>query len=517
VNVDTGALSSSLVGKAMIIHAYDGSRIACALLSDGVGATLSSGAFVPYFSYSGSLALSGSVGPMTTSGTTQTFAYSLVGADPACSLGAGPAGNSCGIHIHAGMTCTGDALGHYFTGSVTSDPWSSIAYSSSNISGATSGSFVVDTGATADQIAGRALIIHAFDGSRIGCAILGASAPPPSPPSPPAAPPPLLPPNCQTWCATSDTEWSHKCRYRCAGCSQCFFSPPPPLAPPVPPPPLLPPFTPPLPPPPSPAPPLPPPILPPPVSPLPSMFLLSVQFVSVGDISDFDAGVRSSIASAVAAQCHVGASQVNVTVVPASVRIFIELLTYNASQSIFWQERLAIPLSTAASTTNFFRSAGVAINVTSAPVIDVQAAAAGTQPTTEDPDDPDDVMTTWNYVLASVCLVAIIVLFVLGKRQCDKPLPPPGTPTRSDVVTVNIPAKAKLQTTVPQDDGFQEPETEQSPKKRSSRASFAAAVGAKKKALPDEQVGLTLHDLAEAKPDTHEGAHLGRGMVTKHI
>ena len=81
----------------MIIHAFDGSRIACALLSDGVSATLSASAFVPYFSYtSGSLAVGGSVSPMSTSGTTQTFAYSLSGVDPACSSGAGTDANSCG-------------------------------------------------------------------------------------------------------------------------------------------------------------------------------------------------------------------------------------------------------------------------------------------------------------------------------------------------------------------------------------------------------------------------------------
>ena len=80
----------------MIVHAYDGSRIGCALLSDGVDATLAASAFVPYVGYNGALAVGGSVSPMTTSGTTQTFAYSLSGVDPACSSGAGSAGNSCG-------------------------------------------------------------------------------------------------------------------------------------------------------------------------------------------------------------------------------------------------------------------------------------------------------------------------------------------------------------------------------------------------------------------------------------
>ena len=55
------------------------------------------------------------------------------------SSGAGSAANSCGIHIHSGMTCTGNALGHYYTGSVTTDPWTTIAYTSTS-DGTTSGS-----------------------------------------------------------------------------------------------------------------------------------------------------------------------------------------------------------------------------------------------------------------------------------------------------------------------------------------------------------------------------------------
>ena len=160
----------------MIVHAYDGSRIGCALLSDGVGATLVASAFVPYFSYSGALGVGGSVGPMSTAGTTQTFAYSLSGVDPQCSSGAGSAGNSCGIHIHAGSTCTADALGHYYTGAVSADPWTAIAYTS-DASGASAGSYSVTTGGSSAEVAGRAMIVHAYDGSRIGCAILGAATP----------------------------------------------------------------------------------------------------------------------------------------------------------------------------------------------------------------------------------------------------------------------------------------------------------------------------------------------------
>mmetsp|Transcript_66227 Transcript_66227/g.186505 ORF Transcript_66227/g.186505 Transcript_66227/m.186505 type:complete len:194 (-) Transcript_66227:118-699(-) len=157
-------------------------RAALALLGAAVavnGETLTAGGFVPYYTYTGNLAVSGTVGPMTTDGTTQTFYYQLEGVDHACSSGAGTAGNSCGIHIHAGATCTDNALGHYYTGAVTSDPWTSIAYTS-DASGAASGSVSVDTGAESVEVAGRAFIIHGYDGGRIGCAILGATMQPPT-------------------------------------------------------------------------------------------------------------------------------------------------------------------------------------------------------------------------------------------------------------------------------------------------------------------------------------------------
>ena len=155
MTVDTGALSTSLEGLALIVHGYDGGRIACALLSDGVDATLLASAFVRYYNYAGAVNVSGTVGPMTTSGTTQTFSYALSGADPLCSSGAGTAGNSCGIHIHSGTTCTDDALGHFYTGAVSVDPWTSVAYTSDATAGTTTGSVSVDTGALSSSLVGK--------------------------------------------------------------------------------------------------------------------------------------------------------------------------------------------------------------------------------------------------------------------------------------------------------------------------------------------------------------------------
>ena len=44
LSVATGATAAEVAGRAFIVHAYDGSRIACALL--GEGATLSAADFV---------------------------------------------------------------------------------------------------------------------------------------------------------------------------------------------------------------------------------------------------------------------------------------------------------------------------------------------------------------------------------------------------------------------------------------------------------------------------------------
>ena len=84
VVVDTGATSQQAEGRALIIHAYDGSRIGCAILGVASPVVLSAAGLVPYYTYTGPLAVGGVVGPMTTAGTTQTFYYSLTGADPEC-------------------------------------------------------------------------------------------------------------------------------------------------------------------------------------------------------------------------------------------------------------------------------------------------------------------------------------------------------------------------------------------------------------------------------------------------
>jgi hypothetical protein len=163
VAVTTGGSSADVAGRAMIVHAFDGSRIGCAILGAATQLTLTAAGFVPYFTYTGGLAVAGTVGPMTTSGTTQSFVWQLTGVDPLCSSGAGSAGNSCGLHIHAGSSCVSDAQGHYYSGAVTSDPWTAIAYTSDS-SGASAGSASVDTGALSSTLIGKARAAARIEG-----------------------------------------------------------------------------------------------------------------------------------------------------------------------------------------------------------------------------------------------------------------------------------------------------------------------------------------------------------------
>lgn len=170
--VDAGATlmdyQTTYFPMAFVVHAYDGSRIACALVVEEYVAPIATG-FVPYFNYAGNLSVSGLV-TVASEGLLHYGSYTFEGLDPDCAGGAGDLANSCGIHIHSGMTCTGDAAGHFWTGNVTSDPWINIAYTYTP--GYTTGTFELITGAYEEGLLGRAFVVHAYDGSRIACAIL---------------------------------------------------------------------------------------------------------------------------------------------------------------------------------------------------------------------------------------------------------------------------------------------------------------------------------------------------------
>ena len=153
-------------------HGFDGGDCCEGTCASTFGAETTAD-FVPYFSYTGALAVSGSVSVAEPGVWTQSFAYDLSGVDPECALGPGTAANSCGMHLHTGSTCDADAGGHYFTGTVTADPWTTISYTPTVTGTVTAtGVVTVTTGGTGEDMMGRAVVVHGYDGGRIACALL---------------------------------------------------------------------------------------------------------------------------------------------------------------------------------------------------------------------------------------------------------------------------------------------------------------------------------------------------------
>ena len=149
------------------------------LLLPAALAQLTATDFVPYYNYEGALAVAGTV-TVTTDGTSQTLDYALTGTEFDCAGGAdSEAANSCGVHIHLGTACDGDAGGHYYDDElVASDPWGSITYVTAAFPPSDT-TDSVDTGYTEADLVGRTLIIHDYNGGRIACALLTAPTPAP--------------------------------------------------------------------------------------------------------------------------------------------------------------------------------------------------------------------------------------------------------------------------------------------------------------------------------------------------
>lgn len=164
----------------MIVHDVTGARVACGIVAPQKEIV---NAFVAYFSYTGSLEVSGSVfveGNGVLAEASQELHWILYGVDPACASGPGDAGNSCGVHIHTGMDCTSNAGGHYWNSTaISEDPWATISYTTKNFLGkdyAFAYNVQVVTGLTNFDTLGHTLIVHDYTGARIACGILNIAA-----------------------------------------------------------------------------------------------------------------------------------------------------------------------------------------------------------------------------------------------------------------------------------------------------------------------------------------------------
>merc|ERR1719184_498728 len=119
----------------------------------------------PYPDYSGSYESIAGYIVVTESGSTSvTVTYDLAGLE---------ASTSGGIHIHVGTSCAAADFvgGHYYSDSLSSDPWT-VEWTSDS-SGLASGAVTVETGILIDDNYGRALVVHDSDGTRSACGLIG--------------------------------------------------------------------------------------------------------------------------------------------------------------------------------------------------------------------------------------------------------------------------------------------------------------------------------------------------------
>merc|ERR1712176_328679 len=102
--------------------------------------------------------------------TVQNVGGALQGIDPACMGVQDGTGNRCGVHVHAGESCSEDALGHLF--STDSDPWIPVTYTDaeSNADGPVFQHDGIDTGANYDEMKNKVVVVHDSTGARIACA-----------------------------------------------------------------------------------------------------------------------------------------------------------------------------------------------------------------------------------------------------------------------------------------------------------------------------------------------------------
>ena len=106
---------------------------------------------------------------------TQTLSWLFTqGLDPRCSDPC-TANNCCGVHIHEGTSCaSADAVGGHFwdMDQYPADPWQDVRYVIEGSLPSKVNDLKVTTGLSAAQVNGRTVIVHDYDGVRIGCATI---------------------------------------------------------------------------------------------------------------------------------------------------------------------------------------------------------------------------------------------------------------------------------------------------------------------------------------------------------
>ena len=166
LTIDAGTTIKEVTGKVFVVHNAAGGRVACGVIGDAERANL---APLSGGSQAGQVVV-------TDADDALEVYYFLSGLEPSQTAQTAQA-NSLGVHVHSGTACTDSAAqgGHFYGGSVTSDPWGPVHYTST-AAGAAVGMVSVISGYSAKEQNGKAFLVHAADGSRVACGVLARGA-----------------------------------------------------------------------------------------------------------------------------------------------------------------------------------------------------------------------------------------------------------------------------------------------------------------------------------------------------
>jgi len=177
--VKTGLTADEMSGKVVVVHDLSGARILCAPVGAPQGA-MAVPELAPYPGYTGDLSISGGViihsvpAPDGGDSHMQQVSVTIDGADPRCTApNFVEYANSCGVHLHEGMTCD-DAGGHWYnTDLIMEDPWAKVSYvygtNPSNTGSSTAVSQAVYIGYAPEDFPGKTFVVHDYEGSRVAC------------------------------------------------------------------------------------------------------------------------------------------------------------------------------------------------------------------------------------------------------------------------------------------------------------------------------------------------------------
>jgi len=170
---DSGLGYKDNLGRTVVLHSANGTRVACAVLKADDSALVNrvlKAVVGPYPGYTGTLAPRGNVFVRFFGDRSFQFALIANGLPVNCA--------KCGVHIHTGTTCTvADAVaGHYWNPSNygTVDPWTVVngSYYNSDAVGHADRYFHLDDGYGIDRNYGHAVVFHDGAGTRIACGVL---------------------------------------------------------------------------------------------------------------------------------------------------------------------------------------------------------------------------------------------------------------------------------------------------------------------------------------------------------